>query len=404
MHLLLFGMASAWAQEEAPSAPTLSPEELAAIEAALGADQATAPLPPPPPPAARSVQSLNPDISVITDIALAWFSAEEPLMGGGHDPTVTGFNLQQVEMAISKPVDPYFRFDSNIVFSLFGVEVEEAYATTMALPGRFQIRVGQMLTRFGRINNTHPHSWEFIDQTFAIGRVFGGEGNRGLGMEASWLSPLPWYLEVVGSTTGAAGEASARSFYGSQDLGVETPLDFQNTLAIKQFFPLSPAWSLSWGLSGATGPNPTGIGNRTDVYGTDVYLKYKSTRSDRPTVFAIQSEWLLRRRQIPEDLLSDVTSYTQVFWRFAPRLGAAVRYEYGSPATGLDGEVASDPLDPEWTAVRHRVAGSMTFWPTEFSRLRAQADIDLPQWKDTPDYAVFIATEFNIGAHGAHAF
>ena len=44
--------------------------------------------------------------------------------------------------------------------------------------------------RFGRHNPTHPHAWDFIDQPFVMTRMFGGEGNRGLGLELSWLTPL----------------------------------------------------------------------------------------------------------------------------------------------------------------------------------------------------------------------
>lgn len=135
---------------------------------------------------------MNPDMSVILDVAGAVFTSDAPLQTGGHDPTVDGFNLQQVEMSLAESVDPYLRFDSNLVFTLFGVEIEEAYATTLALPARVQIRAGQFLTRFGRINNTHPHTWSFVDQPFAVGRVFGAEANRGLGAEASVLLPLPW--------------------------------------------------------------------------------------------------------------------------------------------------------------------------------------------------------------------
>ncbi|MDO9280394.1 MAG: zinc-regulated TonB-dependent outer membrane receptor, partial [Pseudomonadota bacterium] len=78
-----------------------------------------------PAPGAFSLQSLNPDISFVGDVAFAYFSADEPLMSGGHDPQANGFTLQQLEMSVSKSVDPYFRFDSNIVFSLYGVEIEE---------------------------------------------------------------------------------------------------------------------------------------------------------------------------------------------------------------------------------------------------------------------------------------
>ena len=387
-------------------APPLSAEELAALEAALAAD-ATVVATPPPPPAptgAISLQSLNPDLSFIADVAFGYFTADAPRMSGGHDPQANGFTLQQLELSVGKSVDPYFRFDSNLVFSLYGVEIEEVYATTLALPGGLQVRAGQFLTRFGRINNTHPHAWDFVDQAFAIGRVFGGEGNRGLGVEASWLTPLPWYVEVVGSGTGAAGESTARSFYGADDLGFETPADLQGTLAVKQFFPVSDDVSVFWGLSAASGPNPTGLGNRSEVYGTDLYVKLRPiSRGDAYSV-ALQTEWLYRRRQVPGDVWADVTGYAQVAARVSPRWGVAARYQLGTPAVGLDGAVADDTLDPEWTADRHRGSLSATYWPTEFSRIRIQGHTDLAGWEDQPEYAGLLAFEFNVGAHGAHAF
>ncbi len=392
-------------------ADALSAEEAAEIQRALQADaQAAAASEPPPGPQpaqglAGVIQSLNPDLSFIADLALAVFS-EENLQTGGHDPTRTGFNLQQLELAVGASVDPYFRFDANLVFSQEGVEIEEVYATTLALPYGLQGRVGQFLTRFGRQNGTHPHSWDFVDQHFALGRIFGAENNRGLGTELSYLTPLPWYVEVSGSITEAGGEATARSFYGPRDLGVSSPLHFQSTGAIKQFFEPSEAFSILWGLSAATGPNSTGRGNRTDVYGTDLYLKYRPLIAGETTIVSLQTEWFLRRRQIPHQLLSDLSGYATLFWRFEQRWGTALRYEYGSPALLEDGTAAAerDPLDPEWNADRHRVSANLTFWPTEFSRLRAQVSADFPRWRPTPIYAAFLAMEFSIGAHAAHKF
>lgn len=392
---MLLPLALAHAQE--------APPDPAALEAELAAALA-AQAPPPPAPGPVALQSLNPDLAFIADVALAAFSSEAPLMSGGHDPTADGFQLQQLELAVSKSVDPYFAFNANLVFSLYGVEIEEIYATTLALPGRLQVRTGQFLTRFGRVNNSHPHAWEFVDQNLVIGRVFGGEGNRGLGVEASWLAPTPWYVELVGSGTMAGGEATARTFYGADDLGVRSPLDLQATVAVKQFFPLGHDLSLAWGLSGASGPNPTGIGNRSEVYGTDVYLKYRPVTRETGTMVSLQAEALYRRRQVPEDVLADWNGYAQLAWRFAPRWGVAGRYELGTAARGLDGALADDPLDPEWTALRQRAALATTFWPTEFSRLRLQGQTDLVGWRDAPDWAAFLAFEFSVGAHGAHAF
>jgi hypothetical protein len=106
---------------------------------------------------------------------------------------------------------------------------------------------------------------------------------------------------------------------------------------------------------------------------------------------------------VPSDQLQDASGYSQLFWRFDKRWGAAARYEFGSPALDADGDSATDPLDPEGTDSRHRVSANLTFGPTEFSRFRLQGSRDMPGWRD-PIYAAFLAAELVTGAHGAHQF
>jgi hypothetical protein len=407
--LPLLGSAVAWAQES-----NSTPQEQEEIEKALAADAAAAAKTrPEAPPAAEasaapsggfSLQSFIPDLSFIADFGIGAFSSDEPLQAGGHDPKQTGFALQQLELAVGSSVDPYFRFDANLVFGQEGVELEEAYATTTSLPASLQLRVGQFLTRFGRFNATHLHAWDFVDQPFVLSRVFGGEGNRGLGFELSYLTPLPWFVELVGSVTDASGEETARSFYGAEPLRIRSPLDFQLTGAIKQFFALSDDWSVLWGLSIAAGPNPTGPHHRSYVVGTDLYVKFRPLSNGDHTVVALQGEWIYRRREDATELLYDSGGYVGLFWKFLPRWGVAGRYEYGTATLGWEGLPREDPLDPEWLAERHRVSANLTLWPTEFSRLRLQGAMDLPRWQTEPGWSVFLAFEVAIGAHGAHRF
>ncbi|MFH1812481.1 MAG: zinc-regulated TonB-dependent outer membrane receptor [Pseudomonadota bacterium] len=390
------------------SNPEPGAEELAEIQAALAADTAARVAPAstdstssselaPPESGLTAGNALNPAISLIGDVALAYFSQERNLQRGGHDPTQTGFNLQQLELSVQAAIDPYFTFNSNIVFSLFGVEVEEAYGTTTSLPYNMQLRAGQFLTRFGRANPTHPHSWDMVDQPIVIGKFFGSEGNRGLGTELSVLLPLPWYVEPVLAVLGDSGGATCRSFYGNTPRPIQSPTDLIYVGALKQFFPLSQDWSLAWGLSTAMGPNASGAGNRTDIFGTDLYVKWRPISYGSYTVVALETEWMLRRRQLPGDLLQDWGGYTKLFWRFAQRWAVAGRYDVVSG-------VAKDPLDPEQTSAEHRLAVNISFWPTEFSRLRLQYSVDLPTYRDQPIHAVFLTLELVSGAHGAHQF
>jgi len=385
-------------------------DDLGDIEAALASDSAAQkkahPAPSPAPTAAVATgagpaQSMNPDLSFIADFALASFSAPN-LEAGDHDPHDDGFNLQALELAASKAVDPYFKFNANLAFSKDGVEIEEAYATTLDLPHSLQVRAGQFLTKFGRINATHPHTWTFSDQPFAMSRIFGGDGNRGVGVEVSWLTPLPWYVEVLGSVTDPRGDTTARSFLPS-DATLSNLWDVESILAVRQFFDLSDDLSLMWGLSWAGGPSSLADHTRSDVFGTDVYLKYRPITFGSYTIVSLQSEWLYRRREeAMGGPIWDVDGYAELFWRFRQRWGAGARYDYGSAARS-GGMVVVDPLDPEWTRARHRVSADVTFWPTEFSRLRAQVQVDDPRWTD-PIYAGFLTLELSLGVHGAHSF
>ncbi|MCI0569201.1 MAG: zinc-regulated TonB-dependent outer membrane receptor [Myxococcaceae bacterium] len=398
----------------ADPAPSLSEEDQKALNEAFGKapedGSAEPPAPANPPQGPGGLLSSLPisglDISFVLDAAGAVFSDKQPLQTGGHDPQKNGFTLQQLELSLGAAVDPFLRFDGNIVFSQFGVEIEEAYATSLGIPGGLQLRGGQFLTRFGRLNNTHPHAWDFVDQPFMVGRVFGGEGNRGLGLEASWLLPLPWSVELVGSATDATGEATARSFFGPDPARVVGPLDVQLTGAVKQFFELSDDVALLWGLSAATGPNASGFGTRSDVYGTDLFLKWRPlSGAGQEQSLTLQVEGLYRRRQIAQDLLLDGGGYAQAVWRFTRQWATGVRYELGTPAVRLEGgAVVLDPLDPEWTKARQRVSANLTFWPTEFSRFRLQGAVDAPGWRPNPIYSVFLAGEIVVGAHGSHPF
>ena len=59
-------------------------------------------------------------------------------------------------MSLGENVDHLFELRANLVFSAYGVEVEEAYGRTLALPGGLQLRAGQFLTRMGRLNAPTP--------------------------------------------------------------------------------------------------------------------------------------------------------------------------------------------------------------------------------------------------------
>src|SRR5437773_5963193 len=125
--------------------------------------------------------------------ALAYSSARDfdHIEVGDHDPQQRGFNARNTELAFDGAVDPYFEGSANIVFKLDNdnetdVEVEEAFMQTTNLPFNLQLKGGQFFAAFGRLNPTHPHTWDFADTPLVNGLFLGPDGLRGVGAQGSW--------------------------------------------------------------------------------------------------------------------------------------------------------------------------------------------------------------------------
>ena len=93
--------------------------------------------------------------------------------------------------------------------------------------------------------------------------------------------------------------------------------------------------------------------------------------------------------------LRDQGQYGEFLWGFKPGWVLGTRWEQGR---------GSDPADP-LRDKRERVSGNVTFYPSEFSKLRLQANRDIAQHlNNQKGYQLILQTEFLIGAHGGHTF
>src|SRR5438874_7675653 len=145
----------------------------------------------------------------------------DKLQLGGHDPKERGFTIQNLETVFDGKVDPYFRGQANVVLQIdphgeTTIEAEEAYLETMALPWNLQVKAGQFFSAFGRLNPTHPHTWDFVDQPLVNGRLLGEDGLRNPGARISWLMPTPFYSELFFTVQNSQG-GTAFSFRNDND-------------------------------------------------------------------------------------------------------------------------------------------------------------------------------------------
>lgn len=379
---------------------------------------------PPPPSLTRGSQSLNPDISAIID---ADFGVERrpPQFQNGDDPDLhgdpgrhaVGFTAQEVEVAASAIVDPYFKGEVYLTIpNLDGLEVEEAFATTTSLPWNLQVKGGSFRSAFGRQNGQHLHVQDFTRRPLLNAAFLGPDGLRGPGVQVNWLAPLPFFLTLYGEAFSLQNGADPQVV---PTFGGETSRRPTVTAIAKVFFPFGDEWSLYGGLDFASGESPglalnsgtVGAGRDTQLFGADLYLKWKPANvAQGYSSLALQAEAIFRHFAAGDGLSDewDGGAYAQVVGQFARRWFLGARGDFiGLPSSSV-------------TARTSRGALSLTFQASEFARLRAYAELEkgniafgdpsipagalipavTPSWAP----AAFVQLEISIGAHGAHPF
>jgi hypothetical protein len=368
------------------------------------------------------------NISLDGLFALAYSSARDldHIEVGDHDPQQRGFNARNVELAFDGAVDPYFEGFANIVFKLdndneTSVEVEEAFMQTTSLPFNLQLKGGQFFAAFGRLNPTHPHTWDFADTPLVNGLFLGPDGLRGVGAQGSWTLPLPWYSQLIFASQNGRG-STGFSFRNPGDNGMffdrittdREARGLQDFVWIPRFensFNLSDTQTVLAGVSGAFGSNETGANSRTQIYGADLLYKWKSSHAEGGFPFVKwQTEFMYRRFQAGHgaddsfpvaETFHDWGLYSQVLWGFKKGWVAGIRGDY----VHMQDSEFTDDLDRQ---SRWRISANLTWYPTEFSKIRLQYNQDFLEenffLSGREVESIFLQWEFILGAHGAHKF
>ena len=368
------------------------------------------------------------NISLDGLFALAYSSARnlDEIEVGDHDPQQRGFNARNIELAFDGAVDPYFEGFANIVFKLdndneTSVEVEEAFMQTTSLPFNLQLKGGQFFAAFGRLNPTHPHTWDFADTPLVNGLFLGPDGLRGVGAQISWTLPLPWYSQLIFASQNGRG-STGFSFRNPGDNGMffdrittdREARGLQDFVWLPRFensVNLSDTQTVLAGVSGAFGSNETGANSRTQIYGADLLYKWKSSHAEGGFPFVKwQTEFMYRRFQAGHgaddsfpvaETFHDWGMYSQVLWGFKKGWVAGIRGDY----VHMQNSEFTDDLDRQ---SRWRLSANLTWYPTEFSKIRLQYNQDFLEenffLSAREVESVFLQWEFILGAHGAHKF
>ncbi|MDO8453279.1 MAG: hypothetical protein Q7S59_01760 [Sulfurimonas sp.] len=306
--------------------------------------------------------------------------------------TNNGFNLNYAELAMHSNVDQAFELDGIFHHSTEGVEIEEAYFTTKALPYSLKVKGGKFKSDFGRLNSQHAHVWDFADAPLVYNSFLSPEGINAPGVQFQWLAPTPWYMKLGFEAMQKGNGGTFANDFDKKD-GEALYVGY-----LKNSFDIKDA-SLLLGVSYANGvsniedaESAAAIykGN-SEVYGADLSIKnYFNSYS----FINWQSE-LLRRDMISDDVTIGEDKkqsgyYTQLIYQMDENWKAGLRYE--------------DFLQDSYGA---KTTVNASYKTSEFAQLRLQYSYDetfkMYGNKKAIDEIILQLT-FAIGAHGAHSF
>jgi hypothetical protein len=348
---------------------------LFALTAASAAAQA-------PPPPAQTGNVFNPNISVIGNaLAIA-----------GHNPADNqpSLQLRESEIGLQAIVDPFARADFFVSFGSESgqVAVEEGYITFLTVPGDLLVKVGKLKGAFGKVNTEHLHVRLFADTPLVMTNLLGGDdGIEDAGIAVSRLVPMPSEIFL---------EATAQLFRGTSDnlFEAHTRDDVEPLFHLKAYRDLTESTNLELGGSWTRANNVEGAGFHTALTGIDATFRWKPLRQGLYRSVIVRGEWMHSERE------------TAV----GPTVRASGWYLHGQYQLGRRWYAGyrHDESDHAENANLHDHGDSaiLTYWPSEFSQLRAQLRRNR---YERPEGAVtatelLLQLQFVIGAHGAHPF
>jgi hypothetical protein len=319
---------------------------------------------------ARTLQALNPEISVTGDVT-ARFS------DNSGDPEFNRLNFDSFEMAIQHPLDPYSSAKFFVAFEEGEFDLEEGFLTWDVLPGNLGLKVGRFHTNFGKMNRYHKHSLPWANRDLPTETLFGDEGLISEGFSLSWLPPRfpisdtsEVYFEVVNNSNDIA-------FSGK---GFGDPLYLGRLL---NFYDLSEDAYLEWGISAATSHWDLLEEKRSTVIGADFSYRWEPLRTPYRSLEFRSELFYNNREDWPGGNFFGMYAYGE--YRLTRRWFAGLRYQSSDSLEAAD--------QNQWA-----LSPYLTFWQSEWVRLRTQYDF-LNSDENQDEHRFFVQFTWSVGPH-----
>ena len=310
-----------------------------------------------------------------------------------------GLHFDEAEISLISVVDPYWTLVSNIVFLDGGsVDPEEVWVRNTSIPG-IQLKLGKIRGTFGKHGLLHTHAFPFVEAPVIMANTIGNEGFKDAGMEAAWLTPLPWFAELTGGVYQGIGTDD------------DHPLDFGSSRHdnipflghFKNQFDLNDATTLEIGQSFIQGSGSDGFLH--SALGADVTVRNVPATDSNRRGWILQGEYIQKGSRAGGTYNKEAHGgYASFQYRLAQTWWAGIRGEQAHDSfTDFLVDGVGDPIPGKVT----RGNANIQWMPSEFSFVRfeySHAKADNGAGIQPTDDRFMVQMSYTIGFHPAHAY
>lgn len=319
--------------------------------------------------ASRSLQALNPEISLSGDFVAQAVSGPDLNFYIAEDDRSAVPLLRALDLHIQSSLDPFSFTKVALGFDTRGAAVEELYASWTGVIPRCTLTLGHFRQSLGQINRWHEHDLEQTDYPLALSVLLGSEGLTQSGVSLNWL--IPQLLPLTNELTFQVTNGLNKTLFAGDFFSVPTALAH-----LKNYVDLSEDLYLELGFSGMHGlnnrrgfldPNANTLRDEpwraTWVGGADLTLSWEPLQRARYQSLTWRSEffWVSKETTTKNrGYQHGWGAFSYLQYQFAQSWYAGARVDVTQPTQDLRNQVL-------WQVVPY-----VTFWQSEFVYIRFQ--------------------------------
>ncbi len=309
----------------------------------------------------RSLQAINPEISVIGDMYGQYIANDKSFTGDLR----SGAFFRVLGLHFQSNLDPFSFIKAAIEFRPAGFEFGEAYMTwTNIFPG-VGLTAGKFRQQFGVINRWHSHSLDQFDFPLALTTILGEEGLNQTGLSFDWI--MPSIISDANTLTLQITDGQNEQLFSGDMFSFPAGL-----LHLKNYWDLSRDTYLELGLTGMLGKNnQRGYdeeGNLilensrlTALGGLDITVFWEPLNQARYHSFIWRTELYYANKKLMNDRIKAFGGYSYVEYKLDLQWQVGTRFDYTQPFE------TNNRSKYTWQIVPY-----ITWWQSNWVKLRLQ--------------------------------